>query len=277
MSELSVKEWRRYSQDRLYVNDERTRSSVGYFDRKTGQVVVTDPARKPEVLAALRPFLYGSAPSVVQRNTPPVPAQGKDLADNKAGDAVSRRAAELAPRGIEGLLTRLFGIRTAATSWQVGAAGERIVGARLDRLKRDGWKVLQSVELGSRGDIDHLVIGRPGVFTINTKHHAKARIRIGHTVVWVNGFQQPYIQKSRNEAAGAARRLNSATGLPVRVTPVLAFVHAGEISFKDPAKDVLICRGERIDKTLRRLPGVLTNREQEVLYSIARHSQIWTA
>lgn len=48
-----------------------------------------------------------------------------------------------------------------------GAAGERKVGAILDRLGPD-WHVLHGVWLG-RGDIDHVLVGPGGTFTIETK------------------------------------------------------------------------------------------------------------
>ena len=47
------------------------------------------------------------------------------------------------------------------------------MGAELNRLGRHGWRVLHSIRLANRVDIDHLPIGPGGVFSINTKHHHK--------------------------------------------------------------------------------------------------------
>ena len=52
-------------------------------------------------------------------------------------------------------VARVFGVHTEERAWRVGSVGER----------------------GS--DIDHLAIGPGGVFTINAKHHAGAKIWVG--------------------------------------------------------------------------------------------------
>jgi hypothetical protein len=274
---LFVREWRRYGQDRLYVVDRDGDRSIGYYDRKTGRIEISDKAREREAQAALRPFLSGGAPvvSLDAARLPPPPK--KDLANNAAGAAVSQRAAELGPSGFQRFVARVLGLRTEATSWQVGAAGERIVGKRLDRLKRAGWYVLHSAELRSGADIDHIVIGPPGVFTINTKHHAHARIWIGTHTMKVNGAGLHYLRNSEHEAASAARRLGKSCRMDVPVTPVLAFVGAAQIMMSFPAPPVLIVRGEQVDKELRRLPQTLSESDQDRIYSVARHRDIWLA
>lgn len=277
MGKLVVREWRRYGQDRLYLNDSDTSRSVGFYDRKTGKITVHDKSREYEALDALKPFLHGSAPLAVQRTMEATPLSDSDLGDNRAGAAVSERAAELAPGWFQRFAARLFGYRTAATSWEVGSAGERLVGARLDRLKRDGWHVFHSAQLASGADIDHIVIGPPGVFTINTKHHAKARIWVGTYALKVNGFQQPYLRKSESEARSAGRRLTRYCGMEVKVTPVLAFVGAARIKLTGPPPPVLIMRGEDADRSFRALPRVLSDVDQSRIVTVARRPEIWRA
>ncbi|HEY3830220.1 MAG TPA: nuclease-related domain-containing protein [Solirubrobacteraceae bacterium] len=51
-----------------------------------------------------------------------------------------------------------------------GAAGEEQVGGMLDGLERDGWHAIHDVSLG-RGNVDHILIGPGGVFTVETKSH----------------------------------------------------------------------------------------------------------
>jgi hypothetical protein len=47
---------------------------------------------------------------------------------------------------------------------------------RLPRLA-DQWRVRHAVPIGDKGsDIDHVVIGPGGVFTINAKHHPDSAI-----------------------------------------------------------------------------------------------------
>lgn len=55
-----------------------------------------------------------------------------------------------------------------------GAEGEEHVGALLEALADDGWHVLHDVSLG-RGNIDHLLVGRGGILTVETKSHPGRR------------------------------------------------------------------------------------------------------
>jgi len=77
--------------------------------------------------------------------------------------------------------------------------------------------VLHGVQLGAGGDVDHLVIGPPGVFTVNTKHHPKAKIKVGSKVLFVNGHQAPYIGKACREATRVRVALSRALGRPLHV------------------------------------------------------------
>jgi Nuclease-related domain len=51
-----------------------------------------------------------------------------------------------------------------------GATGEEHVGALLDVMRADGWRVIHDASLG-RGNVDHILIGAAGIFTIETKSH----------------------------------------------------------------------------------------------------------
>src|SRR5271154_1944559 len=51
-----------------------------------------------------------------------------------------------------------------------GAAGEEQVGGLLDQMSDRGWRVIHDASLG-HGNVDHILIGPPGVFTIETKSH----------------------------------------------------------------------------------------------------------
>ncbi len=278
MSDVVVNEWRRYGEDRLYVNDAVTRAKVAVFDRLTGRLRVFDEEREQEIFKALRPFLAGSLPISVAQQLLLGTAPDHDLTENQPGAAVAARAREVGPQGFQRVAARLFRLPTEATSWEVGAKGERIVGKRLAKLKRDGWGVLSSVQLRSGADIDHIVIGPPGVFTINTKHHREARIRVGDHVVWVNNSEQRhYLRNSQHEAQSAARRLSRACGKPVEVKPMLAFVGVAELEVISTGAGVLISRGEDIDRFLRSMPGVLTSREREHLLTVARDAALWLA
>jgi hypothetical protein len=51
-----------------------------------------------------------------------------------------------------------------------GATGEEHVGRLLDQLGGRGWGVIHDASFGN-GNVDHIVVGPPGVFTVETKSH----------------------------------------------------------------------------------------------------------
>lgn len=53
-------------------------------------------------------------------------------------------------------------------NWAQGAEGEEVVGRVLEGLAEDGWCVIHDVCFG-RGNIDHIVVGPGGIFTVETK------------------------------------------------------------------------------------------------------------
>jgi hypothetical protein len=59
--------------------------------------------------------------------------------------------------------------------WDRGASGEEEIGRLLEGLE-DGWLALHDVDTG-HGNIDHVVIGPGGLFTIETKSH-RGRISV---------------------------------------------------------------------------------------------------
>jgi len=82
-----------------------------------------------------------------------------------------------------------------------GAMAEEQVGALLESLPPGRWRIVHDVSLG-RGNVDHIAIGPPGVFTIETKSHpgpvrvgrihggtlAQARAQ-GRAIAWVTGTE----------------------------------------------------------------------------------------
>jgi hypothetical protein len=71
---------------------------------------------------------------------------------------------------------RLYSER--ADRWLRGAEGERAVGAICTELEANGWHAIHDVSLG-HGNVDHILVGPGGIFTIETKSHP-GRIAIDH-------------------------------------------------------------------------------------------------
>ena len=109
-----------------------------------------------------------------------------------------KRAVELRREApIKSVLARLLGSPREERDWVVGADGEDEVAWRLRKFG-DGWHVIHSVPAGEKGaDIDHVVIGPAGVFTLNTKNHSKHRVPVTQGGVYVNGERTDYFRNSR--------------------------------------------------------------------------------
>jgi hypothetical protein len=103
MSDLVVKRWSRYGNDRLYVSTAGG-ERVGWRDLKTGATVVQAPEHAIEleaVLAAWSVVIPGQAPAVVEAEElalPPGPAQWHDLAAVRPGELARAQAERNSPR-----------------------------------------------------------------------------------------------------------------------------------------------------------------------------------
>jgi hypothetical protein len=124
-----------------------------------------------------------------------------------------------------------------ALSWYLGVLGERRVAERLSSLD-EGWTVLHSVPVGNgMTDIDHLVIGRTGVYTINAKYSAWKPVWVAGFGMFVGGTKVPYVSRSMAEARRASDLLSRAVGAKISVTSIIAFVDPSYISQKAPPGD----------------------------------------
>ena len=111
-----------------------------------------------------------------------------------------------------------------------GARAEEQVGALLEQLPRERWRVVHDATLG-RGNVDHIVIGPAGVFTVETKSHpgpikigrlhgamlAQAQAQ-GKAIGWVTGVDaQPLIVFSRAWVDRPGGRRKGVRVLPARM------------------------------------------------------------
>ncbi len=203
-----------------------------------------------------------------------------DLSANRPGQAAREQAVahkQAAP--VKTLLARVLRVHTDERAWRIGADGEQAVAARLARLGPE-WKVLHAVPVGTRGsDIDHVVVGPAGVFTVNAKHHPNASVWVGGNTFMVNGQRQPYIRNSRHEARRAGRLLTAACGFPVAVTGLIAVMGAHEgftVKEQPPGGDVHVMTRREVDRWLRnRGAGVLRQEQVEAVHDAARRSTTW--
>lgn len=131
------------------------------------------------------------------------------------------------------------GLQSEQYSWHSGAVGERYVAELLSRLGPD-WTVLHSVPVGVDGsDIDHVLIGPPGVFTINTKHHPGGRVWVAGHGLRVNNQPKHYLSNAAHEASRAERLLSRASGVSVEVVGIIVIVGASVTVKAPPHSDTV--------------------------------------
>lgn len=123
-----------------------------------------------------------------------------------------------------------------AAPWYRGALGEIAVAGLLAQLPSE-WTVLHSVPVGNGdSDIDHVLVGPPGAFTLNTKSSPNAKLWVGGHGLFVDGQKTRYVANAIHEASRAAHVLSSASGLTVPVTPLIVFVRPGSRVDKAPVE-----------------------------------------
>ncbi|WDF34059.1 nuclease-related domain-containing protein [Arthrobacter agilis] len=175
-------------------------------------------------------------------------------------------------------LQRILGVAplaASASSWYQGALGERVVGRQLAALGPE-WKVLHAVPVGEKGaDIDHVVIGPTGVFTLNTKHHADQSVWAARGAVLVNGRRQPYIRNAEHEATRAGRLLSAAVCHHVAVQPVIVVVGARRLVVKEKHRSVAVLTSDQLLRALTRRPVVLSPEHISLLAAAAAQPSTW--
>ena len=151
---------------------------------------------------------------------------------------------------------------------RVGADGEEEVGRRLRKLG-PGWHVIHVVPVGTKEcDIDHVVIGPPGVFTLNTKNHTGKRVWVHRRSFKVSGQSTQYLRNSRYEAQRSSKLLTVACGFAVGVHPLIVVI-AAELTIKAQPPGVTVVGRKRITKWLSDRPPVLAADQVEGIYEIA--------
>jgi hypothetical protein len=175
---------------------------------------------------------------------------------------------------------RFFGkdpLVASARSWYKGAIGERDVAKILDSLGPD-FVVLHAVPIGAgESDIDHVVIGPTGVFTINTKNHAGKSIFVSGRAFMVNGQHTDHMRNASFEADRAARLLAGAAGVWTPVQPLIVVAGGARLKMGKKRPSVVVLRSEQLRGWLFALPRRLSQQEVEYLAMVAEERRTWHA
>jgi hypothetical protein len=128
---------------------------------------------------------------------------------------------------------------------------------------------------GSNANVDHVVIGPPGVFVIDAKHY-RGRIHLSRDgLLWHGGtFLAPTLSATRWEAD----KLQARIGAPdIAVVPIAAVLGATVPFGQVTSMGVTVIPARRLVGVLRSLPPTLTpQRAREVATQIERRLDAYT-
>lgn len=201
------------------------------------------------------------------------------LNDRTAGQAVIEKL--LGDREGEpsrSLLGRIFGADPLSPdnySWYKGALGEITVGQVLERLG-PVWTVLHAVPVGAgTSDIDHVLIGPAGVFTLNTKNHTGQSVWVAGQTLMVAGKKQRHLYNASHEAARAAKLLTRSVNAAVEVTGVVVVVAPKSITVREKPSSVAVVTDRQLLRWLNGRPNVLTPMQVSVIAAAAIRPETW--
>jgi len=133
-----------------------------------------------------------------------------------------------------------------------GASGEEHVGAVLDSFCSGDWRVIHDVSLG-HGNVDHLVIGPAGVFTVETKSRP-GQVRVGR----VHGA-------TLEQARAQQRSIEAVTELAVE--PLIVYSRAWVDRPLARRKGVRLMPARMLVRHLEQQPCRLSDAQAEMAYS----------
>ncbi|MGZ8269695.1 MAG: nuclease-related domain-containing protein [Methylophilus sp.] len=178
---------------------------------------------------------------------------------------------------------KLISFSKERESLRLGYDAELAVGQELNLLMRHGFYVFHDVNLKntvSEFNIDHIVVGKTGVFAVETKGRSKPTDNIGKDSSKVNFDGKKLIfpqweetepvEQAKRQAAALQKWLSSAVGEPITARAVLALpgwftnttnkTDIALINGKNPEKFFNVMRGSELsDKQIKQIAHQLDN------------------
>jgi hypothetical protein len=195
---------------------------------------------------------------------------------NEAGAGARAKERELAgeKRTARRFLERVLDPRTGDRGWRRGAEGEERVAGYLSHLG-DGWAVVHDLTIGREGaNLDHLLIGSPGIFALNTKN-LTGTLTVYERSIRQNGYRTTFVPAALREVEIVERRLAAAVGRPLAVHSVLV-VMGCEVEIRKPLESIRLVPARGLLRWLRGLPtGAITPGQVLELERAARSPGTW--
>jgi hypothetical protein len=167
---------------------------------------------------------------------------------------------------------RITKVLPEARQLRLGRDGERVVGQYLERLREKGYRVFHDV-VGAGFNIDHVIIGPAGIFSVETKTYSKpvrgeARIQFDGEKLNVNGYEldRDPIAQAKAQASWLREVISESTSQKMPIRPVIVFPGWFIEQSKGSTRDLWVLNPKALPDFLDHERPVLT-REQVALAS----------
>ncbi|MEZ0448791.1 nuclease-related domain-containing protein [Cellulomonas sp. ICMP 17802] len=255
---LTVRRWRRYGADRLYVTQE-TGARVGSVDLQSGEVVVDDPHFESGLRRAAQAYLRADVAELAMS----LPTQS---------------TGSLAPADEAALQAWLGGadwdtIDLAAIRSERGSS----LRTRLERLGDEGWQVVHDVPLGRQGStVEHLLIGPAGIFTIAERLLPGQHVVVEGRTIAVDGRSVSYLRDARLEATRVQGALLAAACAAITVRGVVVVHGDLEVRTVQPQHDAFAITRQDVQAVFRAMPERLDPGRIAAIAHVARQRATWS-
>lgn len=157
-------------------------------------------------------------------------------------------------------------------AWARGAEGERATADVLGKLEADGLRVLHDRQIpGSRANIDHIVIGAPGVFVVETKQYSGKVTARGGSLYYKGRCIDRYLDQARREAHAVRTTLDSLLApAGVDVEPIVC-IHGAEQTPRRAVGGIAVVGPRGLRRLLRKRPARLDGATVARLAERAEH------
>jgi Nuclease-related domain len=164
----------------------------------------------------------------------------------------------------------LFATPNSIAAWHTGTQGELRTGRLLEPLEAEGFRILHDRQIpGSRANIDHIVIGPPGIFVVETKSLGGSLQIRGNDVFVAGRRKTRMIDEVKREALAVQTALTdelAAGGWTI--TPVIC-VHRADLPwFRTEVAGIRIVSGKDLVTRLRMPDQLLSPADVERLAAL---------
>ena len=149
---------------------------------------------------------------------------------------------------------------------KLGRDGEKVVGQFLDQLRERGYRVFHDVS-GGDFNLDHVLIGPAGIFTVETKTHSKPRgnpkIDFDGETIKIGGFEpdrNPVVQ-AKAQASWLQELLGESAGRRFDVRSVIVYPGWWVNEGYPKANKVWVLEPKRLPTFLDREPRRLSDED----------------